>query len=249
MNGGFYIGAIGLGAQQRALDVIANNIANLNTAGFKRSGVQFSELLAPAADGTTDRAGALSGVSFDATSRVWSEGALKPTGAPMDVAIDGSGFLEVMGPSGHSLLWRGGTLKVNDDGTLATSDGLPLSEMISVPQAATQLAIAPDGTISAMVDGKSEQIGQLDLVLAKDPDTLTEFGDGYYEAADTTETLSLRPGEEGGGTLLQGTIEAGNVQLTDEMTSLLLVQRAYAANAQVVQVADQLMSIVNGLRR
>ncbi|HEY0302460.1 MAG TPA: flagellar hook-basal body protein [Rhizomicrobium sp.] len=255
MNGAFYIGAIGLDAQQRALDVVANNIANINTVGFKRSAVRFSELVAPARDAADlpmalrDRGASLDGATMVATPRVWGQGDLRPTGQMFDVAIQGDGFIELMGPAGRRLLWRGGTLRVNEDGYLATADGTVLRAMISVPQGAGALGIAPDGTVSAAIDGAAGQLGQIDLVMARAPDMLVEDGNGYYEAADDGGVVSVRPGEEGGGILVQGSLEGSNTLLADEMTNLLLLQRAFAANAQVVQAGDQLMSIVNGLRR
>jgi flagellar basal-body rod protein FlgG len=257
MNGAFYIGATSLDAQQRALEVVANNIANINTVGFKRSAVQFSELVAPVrdADGNpvaaADNANNLAGVMVGGTPHVWTQGDLKQTGQQLDLAINGDGFLELMGPGGQSLLWRGGTMKVNEDGYLAAGDGTPLRAMISVPQGASSLTIGADGVVSALVNGQtqSQQIGQLELVMAKDPNSLIDTGNGYYQASDAGETYSAKPGLDGGGTLVQGSLETSNVQLTDEMTNLLLVQRAYAANAQVVQAGDQLMSIVNDLRR
>lgn len=257
MNGAFYVGAVGLDAQQRALEIVANNIANINTAGFKRSAVRFSELVAPVRDETDmavaspDRAANLSGVMLGATPHVWTQGDLKQTGQSLDLAIDGNGFIELLGPSGHSLLWRGGTLKVNDDGYLATADGTALRAMISVPQGASALNIGRDGVVTALVNGQSQpqQIGQIDLVMVKDTDTLADAGSGTYEATDAAEISSVQPGEEGAGSLVQGSIEGSNVQLSDEMVSLLLTQRAFAANAQLVQAGDQLMSIVNGLRR
>lgn len=257
MNGAFYIGAVGLEAQQRALEVVADNIANINTVGFKRTTVRFSELVAATRDAadlpvaTSDKADQMAGVTVDATPRVWSDGELKPTGNPLDLAIKGPGFLELLGPSGHSLLWRGGTLKVNADGFLAAADGTPLRAMISVPRDASALSIAADGKISAIVGGKTdaEELGQLDLVMVHSPDKLTDAGSGYYEATDPADVFALEPGNETSSTFVQGVQEASNVELTEEMTSLLVLQRAFAANAQVVQAGDQLMSIVNGLRR
>jgi flagellar basal-body rod protein FlgG len=257
MNGAFYIGAVSLDAQQRALEVVANNIANINTAGFKRSAVQFSELVAPARDAggdpvaAADNATNLAGVMVGGTPHVWTQGDLKQTGQQLDLAISGDGFLELMGAGGQSLLWRGGTMKVNEDGYLAAADGTPLRAMISVPQGASSLAISSDGVVSALVSGQtqSQQVGQLELVMAKDPNSLIDMGNGYYQASDAGETYAAKPGQDGGGTLVQGSLESSNVQLADEMTNLLLVQRAYAANAQVVQAGDQLMSIVNDLRR
>lgn len=257
MNGAFYIGAAGLDAQRQALDVIANNIANINTVAFKRSAVRFSELVAPVRDELDlpvvlpDRAANLSGVTVSATPHVWTQGDLRQTGQQLDLAIDGGGFVELLGSSGRSLLWRGGTLKVNEDGYLAAADGTVLQAMISVPLGATSLTIGRDGVVSALVgeENQNQQLGQLEIVMVKDPDSLTDAGGGYYEAADPAGTYVVQPGETGGPSFVQGSLEAANVQLTEEMTNLLLIQRAFAANAQVVQAGDQLMSIVNGLRR
>lgn len=257
MNGAFYIGAAGLGAQQRALDVIAHNISNINTPAFKRSAVRFSELVAPTRDeldfpvATVERAETLGGARVSGSPRVWTQGNLRQTGGDMDIAIEGTGFLELTGPAGRTLLWRGGGMRVNEDGFLATAEGTPLRAMISVPQGASALAIDRDGAVSVTLEGEQgrEQIGRLDIVIVKDPDGLAEVGEGYYELSDPASVFTVDAGEEGGGTFVQGAVEQANVALSDEMVTLLLLQRAYAANAQVVQAGDQLMAIANSLRR
>lgn len=257
MNGAFYIGATGLDAQQRALEVVANNISNLNTPAFRRSSVRFSELVATSRDAAdmplagADRSGSLSGVEVASTAHIWSTGEVRQTGGAMDVAIQGDGFIEMMGPAGQVLLSRGGTLRVNDDGYLAGSDGTPLRAMISVPQGASQIAIGSDGVVSAMIAGDAapREIGRIDLAVARNPDALVDHGGGYFEIGDDSDVVSARPGDDGTGLLVQGALEQGNVNLSNEMVTLMLVQRAYAANAQVVQAGDQIMSIVNGLRR
>ena len=257
MNGAFYIGATGLDAQQRALNVIANNIANINTPAFKRSTARFADLVAVNRDGNDlplvqrERSSFFSGASIQATPHVWTQGDLKQTGSALDLAIDGDGFVELMGPAGQILLSRGGTLRVNSDGYLAVADGTPLRSMISVPDEATNLVIARDGTVTAFVNGETQatEIGKIDLVTVRDPDILTDRGAGYYEISDDSLTSNAEPGNNGAGTFLQGALEQGNVKLSDEMVTLLLLQRAYAANAQVVQAGDQLMGLVNGLRR
>jgi flagellar basal-body rod protein FlgG len=257
MNGAFYIGALGLDAQQRALDVVANNIANINTNGFKRQTVQFSNLVQAARDGDdvaaagADPAADLSGVTIASTPHVWTQGTLSPTGQPYDLAIQGNGFIEMLGASGHTLLWRGGTLKVDEDGYLAAADGTVLRSNVSVPQGTTALAISPNGVVTAQMNGTTQtrQIGQIELAMVKDPDSLIDDGSGYYEASDPGQVTAMRPGDEGSGLLVQGALEAGNVQLTNEMVTLMMLQRAYAADAQVVQAGDQMMSIANDLRR
>jgi flagellar basal-body rod protein FlgG len=169
----------------------------------------------------------------------------------MDIAIDGEGFIELLGPAGQGLLWRGGQLTVNRDGYLAASDGLPLRDLISVPIGAASVTITPDGTVMAQIDenGETERLGKIDLVLAKDKGALEAFGAGYFLSADEQNLINAAPDEAGAGRLVQGSLEGANVELTDEMVSLLLMQRAYSANAQVVQAGDQLMSILNNLRR
>lgn len=257
MNGAFYIGAIGLDAQQQALNVVANNIANINTTAFKRQMVQFSELVSGAhnsdSDASTPSLASVSGagVAVNTAPRDWTQGTLTQTGHSLDLSIQGDGFIEVMGPAGSNLLWRGGTLEVDTDGYLATSDGNTLRAMISVPQGAQNLTISPTGVVTAQMNttGQMRQIGQLDIALAKDPASLADEGGGYFRVTDDSDILSVKPGEEGGGTLVQGSLETSNVQLSNEMVNLLLVQRAYGANAEVVQAGDQLMSIANNLRR
>jgi flagellar basal-body rod protein FlgG len=254
MNGAFYIGATGLHAQQIALDTVANNISNMNTPAFKRSEVHFSELLAASPDLASGAGpiGSMAGVAVDPSSRIFTQGELHQTGQPFDIAIDGEGFIELMGPAGRTELWRGGTLKVNEDGSLATAGGVPLKSMISVPDGATSLSIAPDGVVRVVSpgDGQSREIGRINILRVKDLSQVQSLGNGLYALAqDTAEPTSNVPGEEGCGTLVQGAVETSNVQLSDEMVTLLLMQRAYAASAQLVQAGDQLMSIANNLRR
>jgi flagellar basal-body rod protein FlgG len=255
MNGAFYIGVTGLGSQQRALDVIANNIANMNTPSFKRSEVRFSELVrgggAGGAAAGGDASAPMSGVTADANGRVFAQGDLRQTGKPLDLAISGDGFIELLGPGGQTMLWRGGTLSVNPDGYLSTADGTPLKAMISVPQGMTQIAIGRDGKVLGIADGDAgpAEIGQIDLVMARDPAGLAALDGGMFQAANEADLMIVAPGEEGSGALVQGSIENSNVQMSDEMVTMLLMQRAYAANAQVVQAGDQLMAIANQLKR
>jgi len=257
MTEAFYVGAIGLRAEQRALEAISNNIANMNTAGFKRSAVRFSDILAsgidpanPSAD-LTQQIDALAGVTASPLLMIDEQGPLQETKAPMDLAIQGRGFIELMGPDGQTMLWRGGTLKIDDDGLLASDSGLPLKVNITVPGDATAISIASDGTVSATTgDGSTPvELGKISLVRVDDSDALEAVGGGLYRLADDARASDAEPGEDGAGLLVQGALERSNVDMADEMIQLMLVQRGYAANAQVIQAADQLMSIDNGLRR
>lgn len=255
MNGAFHVGAVGLQAQQRALEVVSNNIANVNTPTFKRTDVRFVEMLAIGSDPevpTANRSEAsASGVAARAALAMDEGGTIEATGRPMDVAIRGRGFIELAGPGGRTLLWRGGTLKTLEDGTIAAAgSGLPLRAALSLPTGATELAIAGDGTVRATgAEGESIDIGQIALVTPRDADAVRAIDGGLFEVADAADLDELPPGEDGAGTLVQGGIERSNVEMTTQMVELMLVQRAYAANAQVVQAADQMMATANGLRR
>jgi len=153
------------------------------------------------------------------------------------------------------LLWRGGTLKVGEDGLLATSGGFALKAAINVPSDASGIEIGADGVVKAKVGdadgsgGEPVEIGQIMLIKVDDPAVLSRMDGGLYAVADGAQLLDAQPGEDGLGVLVQGGVERSNVELTTEMVQLMLVQRAYAANAQIVQAADQLMGIANGLRR
>lgn len=254
MNDAFYIGATGLRAQERALGVTANNIANLNTPGFKRSQIRFGELMTPlpASDGLSRVAfGGASGVAAMATTPVFEQGELRATGGELDIAIDGPGFIEVLGPEGQSLLWRGGTLSVTQEGLLATADGLPLRALIAVPEGASGLRFGPDGTVVAVAAGDTTatELGRIDLMTVRQTGALEVLGGGLYRTATSEPGSAVVPGEDGAGLIVQGAVEASNVALSNEMVMLMLMQRAYAASAQALQAGDQLMGIANGLRR
>lgn len=254
MNGVFYIGATGLRAQERALGVTANNIANMNTPGFKRSHVRFGELMSPGQgpDGLLgSRFNGASGVAAVASLAVFEQGELRPTGSEMDLAIQGGGLIEVLGPEGQRLLWRGGTLSLGADGLLTTADGLPLQALITMPEGAKDIRISADGEVTAVLAGDTtaSALGRIDLVTVANTDSLEALSGGLYLAGAETAAVSAVPGEDGAGMIVQGAIEASNVALSNEMVSLMLMQRAYAASAQALQAGDQLMSIANGLRR
>lgn len=256
MNGAFYVGATGLQAQQRALDVIANNISNINTNGFKRSEIRFAELLSqdtnPILSDTPQSTPPemLSGVQARAAVRVFEQGDLRETNQPLDLAVSGDGFIETLGPNGEIWLWRGGALKVNADRLLETDSGLLLKAMIEVPEDSVGLLIGRDGVVSSItaVSGERVELGALDLAMPSDPHSVEAVGDGFYRISEDEDLRTLIAGEDG-GVIVQGSIETSNVELTTEMVTLLLLQRAYGANAQVVQAGDQLMSIANNLRR
>jgi len=253
----YQIGAIGLRTQQQALDAIANNIANINTSGFKRSEVRFADVVASRPDAALSPADlqstapTLSGVAIDLQFMLNDQGELQRTGVTMDVAVDGPGFIELMGPDGRTLLWRGGRLAIGDDGVLGSAAGFALKANITVPDDTTSLSIGTDGMVRAQgADGTAPiDLGQIRLVRVADPAGIVRLDGGLYQLADDAPPDEQAPGEDGAGQLVQGAVERSNVQLTEEMVRMMLIQRAYAANAQIVQAADQLMGIANTLRR
>lgn len=257
MSGALEVAAIGMQAQQRALDTIANNISNVNTPAFKRSELRFSELVGGPApsDGTVRgadlRGDQVAGVGWQALPMIDRQGQVEVTGNSRDVAIDGSGFIELLGPSGRTLLWRGGTLKVLDDGTLASSAGYPLKAGINLPAEATALRIGRDGKVFAVLpetQGETE-IGQIRLVKASDMASVERLEGGTFSVSDEATLRDGDAGQDGLGILVQSSLERSNVDLNTEMVGLLISQRAYAANAQVLRAADELYGIANGLRR
>lgn len=246
MNGAFHIGAVGLDAQRVALEAVAGNITNLATPGYKRTGIRFDALAAEPRQGA-----APAGVRAEASERVFDQGELRTTGRALDVAIDGAGFIELADVGGRTLLWRGGGLKVDDDGFLAADNGRQLAARIAVPDGTTALLIAPDGRVTGLPAGEGErrELGVIELVTIRDPASLNAADDGLFAADEATVSRSAAAGEDGAGTLVQGAVEGSNVVLTDEMVALMLVQRAYAASARVVQAGDEMMAVINGLKR
>jgi flagellar basal-body rod protein FlgG len=254
-----YVAASGMRGEQLQIDTIAHNLANLNTVGFRRSIASFSEVSAAlAASGvTTDGAqppvatprGA--GVSSSLTLSSLA-GELKPTGEPLDIAIDGIGFLEVLRTDGTPAYTRAGKLRINEERLLTTLDGSPLSARIEIPNDTRRVDILPDGRVTALVADSDDpvELGQIELAAFPNPTALTAAGSNLYVAPPAAgEPQVATPGELGMGTLRQGFLESSNVQLADELVTMMLAQRAFELNARVVQAADQMLSITNSLYR
>jgi flagellar basal-body rod protein FlgG len=253
-----YIGATGMQAQQAHVDAIANNLANVNTPAFKKARVSFSELVVS----TASRGGAAAngpgaaatgaGVQLGAPARVFEGGDLKKTDAPLDLAIVGDGFLELAMPDGSRAFVRGGSLKVNADGQLATQAGIPLKPGVSLPDNAQAVLIGSNGRIQVRLPGQADPVdaGQLELVRFTNAQGLLAQGSGIYRASEASgEPIGSRAGEDGMGTLAVGMLEGSNVRLVDEMVELMVAQRAYDASAKVVQASDEMLGMINGLRR
>lgn len=259
-----YIGATGMQAQQLNVDTIAQNLANVNTTGYKRNAVSFTDLIArevtPVAQmDETAVAGPLaslpqlgSGVAIGHMAKIFDGGDMKKTASPMDLAIQGEGFLSVTLPDGSEAFSRGGTLRVNGDGQLATASGYALRPGITVPDNAQSLTITADGTVNMTIPGQATPVeaGRLEFVRFTDAGSLTALGENTYRANEASgAAIQVTPGENGVGTLQQGFLEGSNVKLVDETVGLMVAQRAYEASVKVVQAADEMLGMVNNLRR
>jgi flagellar basal-body rod protein FlgG len=260
-----YIAATGMQSQQLHVDTIANNIANVNTTGYKKGRVGFADLMMrenqrvsqPTADemragalGGTQRIGA--GVGIASLSKVFDGGDLKKTENAFDVAIQGDGFLEIAMPDGSRAFTRGGTLKVNRDGMLVTQAGHVLKPSISIPENTQAIVIGADGRVLVRQAGQNTQVevGQLEMVRFNAPTQLSALGDNLYRSTEGSgEALPGRPGEDGMGTVAQGFIEGSNVKMVEEVVNLMVAQRAYEASVKVVQASDEMLGMINNLRK
>ncbi|MDQ0045424.1 flagellar basal-body rod protein FlgG [Variovorax boronicumulans] len=257
-----YISATGLQAQQLNVDTIANNLANVNTTGFKKGKVGFSDLMVREAGrlqpsqeeagilGAGNRLGA--GVGIASVSKLFDMGDLKKTESAWDLAIQGEGFLEVTMPDGSSAYTRGGTFKSNKDGLLATSGGYALKANVAVPDNAQRLQIDSDGRVRVEVAGQGTpvEIGQLDLVRFTSPAALMPQGDNLYRSSTGSgDAIAGKAAEDGMGSFAQGFLEGSNVKLNEEMVNLMVAQRVYEANVKVMQASDEMLGMINGLRK
>lgn len=260
MNDALYISASGMQAQQSNVDSIANNLANVNTAGFKKNRVSFQDVYYRAAiantaglDGSSATAPGFGlGTLVSSNAKSFAAGDLKQTDGPLDFAVRGSGFFEVEMPDGSSTYTRYGAFRVTSEGLLGTASGLPLKQRIEIPAEALEVVVDSAGHVSAKMPNESAltDLGQIELVSFQNPQALEPLGDNLYAASGEVGNATVaKPGESGVGTIAQGYLEGSNVKLTEEMVNLVLAQRAYELNAKVIQAADDMLSISNNLRR
>jgi flagellar basal-body rod protein FlgG len=253
-----YIAATGMHAELTQLDAISNNLANLNTTGFKRSSVSFDDLVyrdALSVSSVLDRVdgpikiGMGSGVA--SIVKDFSAGDLQSTGNSLDLAIRGQGFLEVDLGNGEYGFTRNGTLQIDADGYLAMVSGQRLSANLQIPSDATDILIEPDGSVSVRIADEENlmDIGRIELASFLNPTSLEAIGDNLYITTQNTGVITFSaPGEDGTGQLVQGFLEGSNVNLVNEMMSLVVTQRAYEVNSQVIRAVDEMLRINNNLR-
>src|SRR5438552_2995085 len=255
-----YSSAAGMESQQMNLDVIANNLANVNTTGFKKSKIEFQDLIyqttrAPGAEaggGNQVPTGLQVGHGSRpvATSKIFTNGELTQTGERLDVAIQGDGFFEVQMPDGTRAYTRDGALKTASDGRITTSDGLVLQGGFQpIPTGTTSVSIAPSGEVTTTTPAGSQNF-RVQLVRFANPAGLENIGRNLYRETTASGTAELgNPGENGFGDLAQGYLEMSNVKVVEEMVNMIVAQRAYEVNSKAVQASDEMMQMSNNLRR
>lgn len=259
MSKAFAIGATGMQAHQKGVDSIADNIANANTPGFKKSRVGFVDLMVQegasanrSADPASPTMAFPGGVSVGQVTKLFDAGDLRKTDVPLDLAIEGEGFFAVALVDGGTAYTRGGSLKVNKDGLLSAPSGEPLRPAIRIPEHAKAIAISRDGRVMVTMPHSSAPVeaGQIELSRFANPSGLVPAGDGLYRASPASgDAQNAPPGEEGAGAVLQGFVEGSNVRMVDEILNLMLAQRAYQASVKVVQTADEMLGMINNLRK
>jgi flagellar basal-body rod protein FlgG len=249
-------------AQSLNIDVISNNLANVSTTGYKRSRADFQDLLyqnirqAGAASSSENQVP--TGIQLGqgtrpvATEKIFIQGNYQNTGNELDIAIEGSGFFQIMQPNGETAYSRAGAFKLNSDGKIVTSDGYPLEPEISVPTNTISVTIGMDGTVSALKAGDvtPTQIGTIELAQFPNQAGLTSIGRNLYLKTEASgEVTTGTAGKDGRGTLSQGSLEMSNVSVVDEMVNMIAAQRAYEINSKAIQAADEMLQMANNLKR
>lgn len=254
--------ASGMQAQQKNIDVVANNLANVNTTGFKRSRADFQDLVyqnlkssgAPSTSTTQVPTGIQIGLGtrLAAVTKMFTPGDLTQTGNELDLAIEGDGFFQILQPDGTTGYTRSGAFKRDSTGRVVTSDGNPLQPEIVIPTNATKINIGNDGTVSVTQAGQSAttSLGTIQLALFPNPAGLSSQGKNLYMTTDASGTATTgTPGQNGLGSISQGMIEMSNVSVAEEMVHMIVGQRAYEVNSKAVQASDEMLQTANNLRR
>jgi flagellar basal-body rod protein FlgG len=252
--------ATGMEAQETNINVIANNLANVNTTGFKKSRANFQDLLyanaravgSTASEDTEVPTGIQIGLGTRtaAVEKVYTMGDLEQTGSELDLAIEGDGFFQVLLPSGETAYTRDGSLKKDSQGRVVSADGNPLIPEIVIPENSTQLAIGKGGTVMAYMDDESvgTEIGNIELARFGNPSGLKSLGGNLLQETNASGAPMLgAPGSNGLGGISQGFLEGSNVSIMKEMIDLIAGQRAYEVNSKAVKAADEILQQINQL--
>ncbi|HVI54114.1 MAG TPA: flagellar basal-body rod protein FlgG [Luteibacter sp.] len=258
MFSSLWIAKTGLDAQQTRMDVVSNNLANTNTTGFKRARAEFEDLTyqnrgqagAQTTEQTQSPTGFMmgTGVRVVGTQKMFDQGGSQQTDNPLDVRIDGRGFLQVTLPDGTVGYTRDGSLKRDQDGQITTNDGYPLEPSITIPANASTVTIGKDGTVSVTTaaNSASQQVGTIQLADFVNPAGLQPRGDNLYlETASSGAPQTGTAGLNGLGTLDQNALEASNVNVVEEMVNMIETQRAYEMNSKAISTADQMLQFIS----
>ena len=246
--------ASGMAAQQTSVDVIAHNMANVNTTGFRKQRAEFEDLIYQTIrtpGGTTGEGQKLptgiqigEGVRIVSTTQMHMQGSLLQTGSNLDLAIEGDGFFQITKPGGEIAYTRAGNFRVDADGRLVTVDGYEVEPAITIPTDATSVSISPNGTVSVTTPGQNstQDVGELTIAGFVNPAGLLAVGRTMFMPTDASgEAIVGKPGEDGLGTLASGFLEASNVEVVNEMIDLIASQRAYEINQRVITAADEML--------
>ncbi len=262
MERALFTAATGLAAQQLSLDVIANNLANASTVGFKSSRADFQDLMYQVRQDPGSQTGANSmlptgsqvglGVSAGTTTTINTQGTFQQTGRDYDMAISGSGFFKVLMPDGSTAYTRSGNFSVDGTGKLVTSQGYVVQPEIVIPPDKVNVTISPDGQVSVRRAGQNQStvVGQLQLTTFVNASGLRALGGNLFQATNASgQPTDSNPGAQGSGQLMQGSLESSNVDIVTEMVRMIILQRAYDTNSKVIQSADQMMSTTNAIKQ
>jgi len=252
--------ATGMIAQQNYLDVVSNNIANVNTTGFKKSRVEFQDLLsqtvktpgAMISQGTFQPVGIEIGlgVKTAATTKVFTQGVAISTERNLDMSIDGEGFFQITKADGSLAYTRDGSFKVDATGQLCTTDGLLVQPQVAIPSNASEINITPDGSISVRTGSDTTQtiVGSIQLVKFQNPSGLLSVGHNLYvETPGSGTPIQDTPGQNGLGTIQQGFLEGSNVQIVEELISLIKAERAFESNSKIINASSDILKETNNL--
>ena len=261
MNPAMWISKSGAQAQDAKLQAIANNLANVNTVGFKRDRVVFEDLFyqvdkqpgAQTADNTVSNGVQLgNGVTIVGTQKLFTNGSIQTTGQSLDVAITGNGFIQVRRPDGEPAYTRAGQLQIDSNGVLVNAQGLPLVPQITVPNNATAITIGENGVVSASVPGSiaPTQLGQLTLTTFVNPAGLQALGENLFQETAASGTPNEgKAGDGAFGKFKQGALEGSNVQVVEEMVDMIAAQRTYEMNTKVLSAADNMLQYLSQASR
>jgi flagellar basal-body rod protein FlgG len=255
-----YTAATGMHAQQLQIDVTANNLANVNTSGFKKSRADFQDLLyqtirapgTPSTNNTQSPTGIQVGLGSRpaAVQRIMLQGDYNHTTNALDIAIEGNGFFQVTMPDGSQSFSRAGAFKVDNQNRVVTSDGIVLEPSISIPNGAQDVTIGQDGTVTAILPNQSAPatLGQIQTARFANPAGLRALGKNLFQESDSSGAPELgTPGQDGRGTLLQGFLENSNVSVVEELVALITGQRAYEVSSKAIQTADDMLRTANAI--